>query len=210
MSLVFVINGLRIMTAALSVLVARTRADYRALAIFLASTTAADIGQGLIKRVILDASTRPYEGLVRFAFHAHQAFFLTWHFGLAALAVRIFTRRSPRLVAVAYAAAIAILAAGYPTIRGDILARAYLAIELGCLALSVGCSVQWWSRREPMSLPVSMTVLILCIELSTLLGPYSGNLFADWDRAQAMYLVLYIAMAIVQGGFLWISRPISK
>jgi hypothetical protein len=50
---------------------------------------------------------------------------------------------------------------------------------------------------------------IVAVDFGTLIGPYLGNPFLTWERAQALYLVLYLALVVIQGGSLWSSRTSS-
>lgn len=195
---------LAIVAAALSYATARTRPPFRPVAWLLTFQIAADLIRLPLREMVLmprlRLDTSPLTGWLRVAAHAESALFIGWRVGIAALAVWVFGRRRPWGVAAAYVAVVAALAAGYPTVRGDLLQRAYLAIELAVLCVSIGFALQWLSRREPWTPETLVTGLIIALEAAMITGgPYRFVIFSAWDRAWAILLVMYAGLIIVEG-----------
>jgi hypothetical protein len=154
--------------------------------------------------------TAPYTGLYRVLFHIEQATFLSWHIGIVALAMVVLLDRRPWPAFGAWAIAIAILSITYPTTRGDVLRRCYLAIEVAILAILTGCYVMWWWRRKRPTFQNWCMLVIGSVEFTTLIGPYSRNFFDSWNVAQAMYATLYVVLLVVHGGVIWDSSSQSN
>lgn len=197
---------LHLVASILSLRVARHRADYRPVAIFLAVTAIADV---LLVALTAGASTAlpsaPLEGAARLVGHVRQGLYLVWPFGLAALFVAVFSKPRPWVFSSAYAVAISGFVIGYPTLSGERLRDAYFIVELAALAVAVAASVQWSRRRESLMLPHVVALLILASEIAVLVGPWHRDIFAGWDMGRTMYAITYAAIALIQGGFLW--RP---
>lgn len=73
--------------------------------------------------------------------------------------------------------------------------------------VAIGSFLTWARRRDPPTLPIGVALCIFMIDCGTLAGPYLGDPFSTWERAQALYLVLYTAIVVLEGGSLW--RPSS-
>jgi hypothetical protein len=204
---------LQAVAAAAAVRVAQRREDHRPIAAFLVSMVVANLAGMFLRRIGWAASVVPAEPLTggpRFWSHVGQGLYLLWPFGMAAMFVTVFARRKPWIIAAAYVATLAVLVTGYPMIRGAVLQRAYLAVELAALAACLGLVVQWAWRWEKLRIAHATAILVLAIEVGTLLGPYRGNLFEDWSTAQAMYAVLYTIISVVQWGASWGSSSVSR
>src|SRR5262249_44324409 len=111
---------------------------------------------------------------------------------------------------VVFGAAMVALVATYPVTRGDVLQRCYLAAELAALVVAIGCCVQFAWRQEPPRLPHGCTILIGCVEVAMIIGPYRKSVFASWDLAQIAYTILYVTLAVVLGGSLWGTSSSQK
>lgn len=184
--------------------VARRRAAHIPVALFLVITLISDWARWALNSGPLTVSG-PYHGSTRALFHLEQALFLSWPIGVAALSVHVLFKRRAWPVLLAYLAVLGALVATYPELRGAPLRRAYLGVELACLTVAVGSSVHWWWRRQRSTIGEVTTLILVIVELTTLLGPYSGNLFSSWDRAQVMYATLYVVLTAAQGVALWDS-----
>ena len=191
------------------------RAEHRSVALFLAFCLGSDLARWLLMALVLSPAHKrfgdaPFTGWYRAACDLDAALFLAWHAGLAALALWVFLRRRPWPVAVVWALAVAALAVMYPTTRGAVLQRCYLAAELGTLSFVAGCYVMWWWRREKPTFTNFCTVLLSSGEVALLIGPYSRNIFTSWDIAQAMYATVYVVLLALHGGMLWRSEQRSR
>ncbi|WP_441288216.1 hypothetical protein ACSRUE_40500 [Sorangium sp. KYC3313] len=200
--------GLAVLAAALALVVARYRPEHRPIAWLLGYGVVSDVVRRVIRLYVLQPARAelggaPFTGWVRVAGHVESALFVGWMAGVAALAVWIFRRRRPWGVLAVYVVAVAGLAAGYPTFRGELLGKAYLALQLAALCTSVGCLLLWFAGRERAKVHHVATGLILITELSMLAGPYRFGIFTAWDLAQSMLIALYVTIVPVQGVAVW-------
>lgn len=198
-------SGLQALAAVLAVALAWRRPSYRPTAGFLLGALVASLVR-LAMRPWLGAAPVPYVGAARLGFHLDSALFLAWPLGIAALARWTFAGRRPWPVLAAWALAVAALVLGYPGIRGDLLRKVLLGIELGSLAVAVAAFVAFVWRREKPRLEHGAALFVLGLEVATLAGPWLAGLFDGWRAALVSYSVLYAILAVLQGGFLW-SRP---
>lgn len=192
---------LALVAAALSWAVASGRPLHRPVAWLLTFQIISDLTRLAIRELVfLKHGPWPATGWLRAVFHVEQALFIGWRMGIAALAVRIFGGRRPWPVFLAFAVIELGLAASYPAVRGELLQRAYLAIELAVLCVSIGFALQWLSRREPWTPETLVTGLIIALEAAMVTGgPYRFVIFSAWDRAWAILLVMYAGLIIVEG-----------
>jgi hypothetical protein len=200
--------ALSALVTALAWLLTRRRPEHQPIALLLTLGLLSDAARRLLHIfVLVPAHARmdpgPLTGAARAAFHVEQALFLAWPAGLVAAALTIFLRRRPWLVAVAWSLAVAVLALSYPGTRGDVLRRAYLALELATIAVSSGAVIQWgWSRQWP-TLAQDILMALIGAEIAVVWGPWRHDLFGGWSASQIMYSVTYFIIAVLQGGMLW-------
>jgi hypothetical protein len=177
---------------------ARRDREHIPIALFLGWVAFADLARHVINRGALAGISRPYSGWPRVLGHLESALFVSWHFGLAALARRVFGRRSIWPVAALYVVTIASLILSYPTLRGANLARAYTAIEYVCLATSLAALISWGWRKEAPTLTHACGAVFILVELANLAGPYRLGLFESWSLALKVYIVLYFCLILIQ------------
>ncbi len=202
-------SGLQALAAVLAVAVAWRRPSYRPTAGFLFGALVASLVRLALRWARVGAPV-PYVGAARLGFHLDSALFLAWPLGIAALARWTFAGRRPWPVLAAWALAVAVLVLGYPTLRGDLLRKVLLGIELAALAVAVASFVAFvWARRDP-RLEHLAAMLILALEGATLAGAWALGPFAGWGAAQITYSVLYAVLAVLQGGSLWFSSSPSS
>jgi hypothetical protein len=195
--------------AASAVLLARQRpnAGYAPVAALLVATFAASSTRYAIDAHLYAAEHPPYVGSARALFHVEQALYITTPFGLLAVSLVVFVRRSPWPLALAWAATVAALVLSYPALRGDPLRRAYLAITLIGLLGSCVAFAHFFQRREAPELAHVSAMFMIAIELlSVVKGPWGRGLFESYTLAQAAYAVLYGVLTILQGVALWSHR----
>lgn len=205
-----------------SVWLARRRADYAPVSRFLLAVAVADLARMAGQRWLiapawaaqraagLDPANVPLSGLGRVGGHLEHAGFLVWSAGVASLALVVLARRRARPALAVYGVAVLVLVVSYPMIRADALRRYYLACELMALATALASAVAWWRRREPPTLPVASALLIAALDIAVLFGPYRVGLWTSWQFAQAVYVVLYLVLIVIQGGSLWDSYRTFK
>jgi hypothetical protein len=154
----------------------------------------------------LDPADVPFTGWVALVAHVDGALFLMWAAGLAALAVVLFLRQRMWPVVAAWGAVSIALGIGYPTIRGDLLRRCYLAIELCALATVIVGVAAWRRRQETPTIAHLCAWMIAVVDFGSLfVGPWSSGLFNNaWFVGQVMYSALYAVLIVAQGGVLWL------
>jgi hypothetical protein len=216
--------GFHAAAAIVAVGVARRNKEHRPIALFLCFTVVADgIACALQELVLMPARLSlgpgvPFTGSVRIAFHASQAMFLSWPAGLAAVALVTLGRRRPWVPFAVWAATMAALVATYPEVRGAVLQRWYLAIELGALAVGTRYAAGWLrrvaSRNEPAmssaeSLAGLCALVLVAIDMTGVaVGAWRGNIYTDWHLSQVSYAVEYAALIVLQiGGGIWRTQP---
>jgi hypothetical protein len=152
----------------------------------------------------------PYDGLTRLAFHADELLYLLGPAGLAACALLVLANVSARGVAVAYAVVGVVLIACYPELRQDVLRRVYLAAELGAVVVVLASAAAAVRRRPPARIDVTVAAVLAIavvdgVKLAA--GPFHrGDLFSSWGLVWPMHVVLYTAIAVMQGGAWWQSK----
>lgn len=152
-----------------------------------------------------DAGRLPFAGAERAAFHLEQALFVAFPLGITALAVRVLARRRAWPVAVAWLAAVAVLALGYPTIRRELLQSVYLAIELAALLGALGAAWIWWRSKARGEPPDDAIQLCIAIEFAAVAGPYAAGLIdVTWPIAQGLYSGLFLILFALQVA--WLRR----
>ncbi|MFT3765461.1 MAG: hypothetical protein QM820_08105 [Minicystis sp.] len=208
-ALMLIAFALHVGAAVLAGVGARGRAEHRPFALFLGAMAIA----AAVRWVLLTWWVVPFQatfpdvpltGGALLAAHADTALFLAWPAGIAATAVAVYLRRRPWIVAGAWAVAAIAIAAAYPSTRGDVLRRCYLAAELVALAVSFGAIGTWARLRESVTLTRACVLLLVLFEMSTLLGPWLGDPFSTWWKAQILYAMLYGGLIAIQGGSLWL------
>lgn len=188
--------------------VAVQRRAYRPVAAFLVAASASDATRKALAANVFtpwraEHGAEAMVGAVRAAFHVEQALFLIWPFGILALALHVFLRARPWLVASAWLALVAFLATSYPEIRGASLATVYRAVACGCACISVGAFVMWWRTKARLSVSAFALSLVVAADVLTLFGPHATNIFTRWPLAQGVYLVLYVGLTLLHIGASW-------
>ena len=185
---------------ALALAVHRWRRDrgHLPFVLFLAWIAVADLVRYWINRGPLAGLQGPLVGWPRVFGHVESALFISWHFGMAALARRVFGRQLVWPVGVAYAAVVTALVVSYPAVRAGRLAVAYTAIELLALGISFAALITWAWRRERPNVTHTCTIVLVFVEMANLAGPYMSALFGSWNQAQLVYLALYTGLILVQ------------
>lgn len=200
---------MHVISAALSIPLAKRSRDHQAIAVFLVVTAVADLARYLLEaRIIfpaweqqraagLDPARATLAGWVRAAAHVDQALFVFWPASVAALSMAVLLHKRPWIVLPAWATFVVLVSAGYPIVRGVPLLRVYLAAELLGACGATACFAAWTMRREAMTLPRFMVICIATFQAATLVGPYLGDPATSWDNVRALYLVMYTALALV-------------
>jgi hypothetical protein len=150
----------------------------------------------------------PLKGWTRLAGDADSALFLAWPAGIAALAMHTLARRSIRPVVIGYLATLTALIVGYPTLRGELLAKVYLAAELAAAFIGVMSFVAFRRRGDAWTVTTICTSIVVAGHLGvSVAGPYRFGLFGQaWTLAQAGYLLVYAVVILFQVGKLWEPR----
>lgn len=183
--------------------------DLAAAARLLEALLAADAARLLLTLLVLaparEAGLVPYSGGARLAFHASQACVLAWPFGVAALTWHLLTRLRPvAWVAPLWLAAVGVLAALYPDLRGERLLDAYRACQVG----GVGFALLALLGQRPDHFEVGrahlVSLLLVAGLAAELAGPFfAGDAVAWWWTAQASWTAFLAACALSA----WVRRP---
>lgn len=189
--------------------IAWRRRVHRPIAWFVTANLVADLVLWtLTKNVLAPArlaiGAAPYAGWDRVAFHVHQAAFLVWPAGIAAVAVAVFVRRRPWPVLGAFAAAVAGIAAAYPAVRGAALARVYFAAELLALLVAAGAGVTWWWRRKRpvLSTDAGGVLALAQIGVTVHWAPFEKG----WDWQATTIVGAYAILTVLHAGEQWFLR----
>jgi hypothetical protein len=208
MTLALLAQLLQAITAILAVVLAGRVREHRPIAVFLCSIAGADlISWGLAAWVPPPSPDGPpLMGLARVAADIDVALFLIWPAGLAGTALWVFLRRRAWVVIPVWAATVAALVVTYPTTRGAVLQKWYLAAELAALAVTLGAIIQWaWKREVPRFHHVAL-MLVAGVDVAALIaGPWRGVIYDTWPLSQFMSVVLYTVLITMHGGALWTS-----
>jgi len=200
--------------------VARRRVYHRPLALYLVLLAVTDALRGLLHLLVLDPARAalgpvpPFEGALRGLWHLDQALFLALPVGLALTALRLFGVAIVPLVHVVGAAGFgeAVLAVGYPTLRGKLLGMIYVGVALACQGVTWGAVIRWLTRdRGTWPLPTeTLLVLYAGADLALLLGPKAfGDIFAAWPLANGSYLALQVVSVAFHLAWLRGMPPLS-
>jgi hypothetical protein len=219
-SLEWLTIGFHVAAAVAAVWFAWQHREHRPVALFLGLTAMADGAVCSLRNLVLKPARlslgpdAPYTGSVRLAFHLSQALYLLWPAGLAAVALVALGRRRPWLPFVAGAITCAALIATYPKVRGELLQRWYLAIELGALVVGLRYVLGWLrrvaSRDEPelraaeIVAGLSVMILVAVDMTGVVVGAWRGNIYTDWHLSRVSYSVEYAVLIVLQmGGGTW-------
>ena len=199
----------QVLAAVGAVLVARKRAPHVPVAKFLVLVSVANlVAVGLI---LNGAPTTlppvPYFGMARVIHHVRQALYFTWSFGFIWMSVKVFLDKAIGwYVAALYLVVMLVFIFGYPAIGGEHLQRAYLVVELAGLLIGSGMFIQFIWKRESVTISHLVIILLLFSEFAVLVGAWTKDIFTSWDLARVMYLVAYLTLAVIQGGYVWFKR----
>jgi hypothetical protein len=147
----------------------------------------------------------PLTGWVRIAGDVDTALYVAWPIGIAAVALTTLAQRSMRPAIFAYFIVVAGLMIGYPTIRGDVLRKVLLGIELASMLVGIASILAWRRRRERSTTATLCTSILVAGHFGTVLsGPYRFGLFGEaWVLAQVAYVLIYAVVIVLQAGSLW-------
>jgi hypothetical protein len=210
--------------AALAWMIARRRVEHRSFALLLSIGLAVDVaryGVRVLLAPLLGAA--PLEGWARAAGHVDEALFLAWPASLAAASLVTFVaepnddlehqRRTVRVlasVAATWLLAVVALVVTYPITRGGILARYYLAAELGAIVVGIGSIATWIpARRAPEIWHVSIALVVVAEFVDAIVGPWRVGIFGSWSLGQLVHALLCALLIVLQGGLLWMLSSSS-
>lgn len=208
-----VLYALSALATVLAWMLARHRAEHRPVAVLLTLGLGADVAQRALRTLYLSAVTQrlgadvPWTGPARLAATLFHALFLAWPAALVGAALVVFLHRSAWPAVAAYAASIAAIVVIHPIAGNGSLTRALTAAQLAAVLVSLGCALTWYLRptTEPTSTAQAALSLIVGVELTSLAFAWRTGVFANWHLSQAIYVVMYAVLIILQGGFVWQS-----
>jgi hypothetical protein len=187
---------------------ARRRPEHRPFAGLLTLGLVSDVIRWALQRWVMPPpllDNPPLTGWVRIAHDIDTALYVAWPIGIAAVALNTMAKRSMRPAIVAYVIVVAGLIIGYPTIRGDILRKVLLGIELASMLVGLASILAWPRWRERSTTTTLCTSILVVGHFGTVLsGPYRFGLFGEaWVLAQVAYLLIYAVVIVLQAGSLW-------
>lgn len=190
--------------AATAFLLARRDREHWPIAALLVANLVASLIRAAIAARI-DASA-----LGELIFHVDEALFLIAPLSLATVALVLFARAGLAWAALpTWGVLVANLCAYSDKLDATRLARFYLAIELAALLVCAGAIVhaRRAGRLNLRRLPHLALALVVGVEaLGVVLGPWRYGIWARWDLAQLGQVMLYSALALLQGGALVLER----
>lgn len=205
--------ALSALATALAWILARRRAEHHPVAVLLTVGLGADGARQVLRTLYLNAAMQrlgadvPWTGPARLAATLSHALFLAWPAALVGAALVVFLRRRAWPAGAAHLATVAAIVVVHPIAGNGSLARALTAVQLAAVLSSLGCALTWYLRptKEPTSTAQAALSLIVGVELTTLGFAWRTGIFAGWHLSQAIYVVMYAVLIILQGGFVWQS-----
>lgn len=105
-------------------------------------------------------------------------------------------------------AAVAFIAITYPAGRPHYPAL-FAGAEVAAVVTGLGSAGSWAMRawgREGLGIARGCVLFMVGCGAVSLAGPYVHGIFSTWWLANAVQLVMYSGLILVQGGALWVSR----
>ena len=197
-------------SAALAVLLARRRPEHRSAALALVMLLVAGAGRILLYGAFPPPGDGPIMGAARGLVYLDGALQLAPSAAVVGLASNVFTetpRRAVAAVVAAWALASIALAVAYPSplVRGAGLTRVYLAADLTGLFVSLAALARWARLQRTPTTAHAVAIVLVLLDLAILLvpyGPWRNGLFGPYESVQVMVLVVFAAIAAVEG-VLW-------
>lgn len=197
-------------SAILAVLLARRRPEHRPASVTLVVLIVAGAARVLLYEALPPPGDGPIMGAARRLVYLDGALQLATGAAIVGLAVAVSTetpRRAVAAVVAAWALASIALAVAYPSplVRGAGLARVYLAANLTGLLVSLAVLARWVLLHRTPSTAHAVAIVLVFMDLAVLLvpyGPWRNGLFGPYESVQVMVLVVFAAIAAVQG-VLW-------
>ncbi len=182
------------------------RSDLTALLIFALTS---DILTQIGKSLLFTAAQHPVEAAIlthgwpaRVWYHVETTLMLAWP-ALLSLAVRrafVFPGSHPAPATAAIGAWIGMsigLVIIFPT-SSEFTQRVFIAVEALSVALAWLAVWQGWPRAWSRSVVHIALLVMLCFEtVVLLLGPFSHDLYRDWNLARVPYLLSFAGVAVL-------------
>ncbi len=205
--------ALSALATVLAWLQARRSAEHRPIAWLLSAGLAVDLVRRALRTfyivpVIRPLRGHPLTGVPLAVSHVNDALFLTWPAALAACALVVYVGRRPWPAGVAWGTVVAGLVVLHPYESTGMLGRTLTASQLLAVIVALGCAATWYMRpsRELTTTAQASLAVIVAGELASMTGAWRIGVFDDWHVSQILYLLLYVLLVALQGGFLWQSR----
>ncbi len=193
-------------------LVLQGRHEHRPFAVFvfvtaMARRAAMGLARFLVPAVAA-ADGEPLHGMARVVGHLHHGLLLMWPASVVTLAVVTFASPKRPLLNwyyVAVAAALWLLfVVTYPSTR-ELHAAGYALAQVTAVLAAAVAIGRWHFVDEEPKLHHACVLMVVLAEACLLAGPYRTGIFGSgWDGARGVYLGLYAALVVAQGGALWL------
>jgi hypothetical protein len=119
-----------------------------------------------------------------------------------AMAVALFLRRRPWVIAVVGVVLWLTIVVSYPDLRGNALLELYSVAELAGALLAVGCFVMWTTspRAEKGSVSVQSGVILTGASLATVVVPslFGPLALERWTAIMALHALAFAAVLALQ------------
>jgi hypothetical protein len=187
--------------AILAVVVTRRRAFHRAFAAFTIVLALSDPLLGALGEQ-LRAMPAPYIGTARAMFHVSQACTILPPVALLIATWSLVRKNVGGHLAGAATLLWVVLCVSYPCIRGACLQTVYAVLHGAC-QVGTWAAIIALFRKGITVLPThALVIATVAADLALWVGPFAGNVFADWHLAAGSYLALQVTTIAVQAAWL--------
>jgi hypothetical protein len=208
--LVPILYALSALATVLAWALAFRRAEHRPVAYLLTIGLATDAARHVltvfvIRPIAVSFGNAPWTGWARAAGVLDESLFMAWPVAIIGASLVVFLKRRVWPAWVTYAALIAWVAIAHPMTLDGSLQRFFTAVQLVSSMIAIGCGLTWYrsdSKTQSTTAQLALA-LIAGVELVSIAFAWRVDIFTKWHLAQAVYLVLYATLIIIQGGIVW-------
>lgn len=185
------------------------RVEHRPIACLLSVYLAADVARHFLTKYAIRPAIKsfgdaPWTGWARVAAVVDESLFIAGPLALVGTALVVYLGRKTWPALVAYLALVLYLIITHPMTLDESLPRFYTAVQVASVAIATGCGLTWYLRvKTPATSAQACLSLAVAVECLSLFFSWRVGVFTKWHLAQAIYLVLFGALTLIQGGLVW-------